>query len=130
MVRRWERLILAGLPALNWAPVAIVSGGRVAIGDEIADALGAELCIVLIGERPGLSAADAVGLYVTFAPRAGETHRIPTAIAYPTFAPAASRSETPRIAWHGWSMRAGAFDSQASGLKEDAPDLRAIARHC
>jgi len=67
------RLILATLPKLNWAPLTIVSGGRVAIGDDIAQALGAELCIVLIGERPGLSAADAVGIYVTFAPRAGVT---------------------------------------------------------
>src|SRR5260221_564790 len=54
-------------------PVAIVSGGRVAVGDDIAEALGAQLSVVLIGERPGLSAADAVGIYVTFAPQPGVT---------------------------------------------------------
>jgi ethanolamine ammonia-lyase small subunit len=65
--------VLTTMPELRWAPTTIVTGGRVAIGDDIAKALGAELAIVLIGERPGLSAADAIGIYVTFAPRPGIT---------------------------------------------------------
>ncbi len=67
------RRVLAALPDLAWAPVVIVTGGRVAIGDEIAAALGAEMAAVMIGERPGLSAADSLGLYLTFAPRPGIT---------------------------------------------------------
>jgi ethanolamine ammonia-lyase small subunit len=51
--------------------VGLVEQGRVAIGDSIAEALGAELVVVLIGERPGLSAADSLGCYVTWAPRPG-----------------------------------------------------------
>ena len=63
--------IFKALPELNWAPVSIVSGGRVAIGDDIASALGAQIAVVLIGERPGLSAADSVGIYLTYAPKPG-----------------------------------------------------------
>jgi ethanolamine ammonia-lyase small subunit len=55
------------------APVIVCEQGRVAIGDEIGQALGAALSIVLIGERPGLSAADSMGVYLTWGPRPGRT---------------------------------------------------------
>jgi ethanolamine ammonia-lyase small subunit len=55
------------------APLVIVRHGRVAIGDAIAAALGAESVAVLIGERPGLSAPDSMGAYLTFKPRAHST---------------------------------------------------------
>ncbi|HEX4304199.1 MAG TPA: ethanolamine ammonia-lyase subunit EutC [Rhizomicrobium sp.] len=67
------RHILAALPEIGWAPVAIVRHGRVAVGDEIAAALGAEFAIVMIGERPGLSASDSIGLYLTLRPKPGVT---------------------------------------------------------
>ncbi|MFZ2872842.1 ethanolamine ammonia-lyase light chain EutC, partial [Zavarzinia sp.] len=51
--------------------VVIAEQGRVAIGDPIGAALEAELVIVLIGERPGLSAADSLGCYITFRPAEG-----------------------------------------------------------
>jgi ethanolamine ammonia-lyase small subunit len=65
---------LAGLLA-GWrlAPVVLVRQGRVAAGDAVAAALGAGMVAVLIGERPGLSAADSLGCYLTHAPRPGET---------------------------------------------------------
>lgn len=56
---------------LRLGPVAIVESGRVAIGDEIGGILGADLAAVLIGERPGLSAADSLGVYVTWQPAPG-----------------------------------------------------------
>ncbi len=55
------------------APIVIAEGARVALGDEVGALLNARLLAVLIGERPGLSAADSLGVYVTYAPRPGRT---------------------------------------------------------
>jgi ethanolamine ammonia-lyase small subunit len=60
-----------GQEGWRFAPVAIVERGRVAIGDEIAHALAAEQVAVLIGERPGLSAPDSLGVYLTYGARPG-----------------------------------------------------------
>jgi ethanolamine ammonia-lyase small subunit len=68
-------LLEAALPRMTGSigPVCVVSQGRVAIGDEIGSLLGARVAIVLIGERPGLSAADSLGVYLTWDPRVGRT---------------------------------------------------------
>jgi ethanolamine ammonia-lyase small subunit len=66
------RELLSGIVALGAiSSVFLVEQGRVAIGDPIGEALGAELVVVLIGERPGLSAADSLGCYITWAPKVG-----------------------------------------------------------
>ena len=67
--------ILNRLDLSQWslAPIVLVEGGRVAIGDEIADCLGSSLSIVFIGERPGLSSADSLGVYLTWHPHSGTT---------------------------------------------------------
>ncbi|MBU2954922.1 ethanolamine ammonia-lyase subunit EutC [Marinobacter sp. F3R08] len=55
------------------APLVAVSQGRVAVGDDIGQRLNARCVIVLIGERPGLSSPDSLGLYLTWAPGSGLT---------------------------------------------------------
>lgn len=59
--------------AARWtlAPVAVVEQGRVAVGDGIGEMLDARIVVVLIGERPGLSSPDSLGVYLTWAPRIG-----------------------------------------------------------
>jgi ethanolamine ammonia-lyase small subunit len=57
--------------SLTVGPVVLAEQARVALGDEIGVLLGAELVLVLIGERPGLSAADSLGAYLTYRPRIG-----------------------------------------------------------
>lgn len=61
------------LAGLAIAPVVYVERGRVAIGDEIGERMRAKAVAILIGERPGLSAADSLGIYVTYAPKIGRT---------------------------------------------------------
>ena len=53
------------------APLVIATQARVALGDPVGEALGARIVVVLVGERPGLSSADSLGLYLTFGPRTG-----------------------------------------------------------
>ncbi len=55
------------------APVAVAAQARVALGDEVGQLLKARAVVVMIGERPGLSSPDSLGLYVTFAPRIGRS---------------------------------------------------------
>ena len=64
------------LPRLaDWrlAPLSVVLQGRVGIGDEVGEALGARMVVVLIGERPGLTSPDSLGIYLTWDPRPGRS---------------------------------------------------------
>lgn len=65
--------LLPRLANMRLAPICIVQQGRVAIGDEIGEVLKAQLAVVLIGERPGLSSPDSLGAYITWMPRVGRT---------------------------------------------------------
>lgn len=58
---------------LDWtfAPIIVARQARVALGDEIGARLGAAIVVVLIGERPGLSAPDSLGAYITWSPAVG-----------------------------------------------------------
>lgn len=65
------KALLERLPTWTLAPVVIARQARVALGDEIGEAMGARAVLVLIGERPGLSAADSLGAYLTWSPKPG-----------------------------------------------------------
>lgn len=96
LVELRSRLERAGPPL---GPVVLARHARVALGDEIGQAMGAAMVLVLIGERPGLSSPDSLGAYLSWAPRVGcpdaERNCVsnirPEGLAYPQAA--------ARIAW-------------------------------
>lgn len=65
--------LLAQLRGYSIAPIVVATQARVALGDHIGVALGVDTVLVLIGERPGLSVADSVGIYLTHEPAVGYT---------------------------------------------------------
>lgn len=66
MVSRLRKLLEVGV-------VVVATQARVALGDEVGEQVGAEVVVVLIGERPGLTSPDSLGAYVTYGPRVGRT---------------------------------------------------------
>lgn len=72
LVRRLLPLLAAD-DGVAIGQIVVASGARVALGDEIGAILGARMVVTLIGERPGLSAPDSLGAYLTFAPKPGRT---------------------------------------------------------
>lgn len=63
--------LLARLTGWQLAPLTLALQARVALGDEIGSLLNAEMVLILIGERPGLSSPDSMGLYLTYQPSPG-----------------------------------------------------------
>lgn len=68
-------IAIAQLRSDGWriGPFVVASQARVALGDEVGEILGAKMVAVLIGERPGLSSPDSLGVYLTFGPQRGRT---------------------------------------------------------
>jgi ethanolamine ammonia-lyase small subunit len=100
-------------------PAVIALRGRVAIGDAVGAALGAEAVAVLIGERPGLSAPDSLGLYLTWNPRLGRTDAERNCISNirPAGQPYAAAADT--LAWLAGEMRLRRLTGVA--LKDERP---------
>ncbi len=80
-------------------PVYVVAQGRVAIGDEIGERAQAAAVIVLIGERPGLSSPDSLGVYLTWAPRVGRSDAERNCISNIRHEGLAYRNAAARIGW-------------------------------
>ncbi len=63
--------LIERLPGWRIAPIVLATQSRVALGDAIGEALDVDAALILIGERPGLSAPDSLGAYLTWQPRIG-----------------------------------------------------------
>jgi ethanolamine ammonia-lyase small subunit len=67
------KALMSLLDDCNWGPIVVAEQARVALGDEVGERLQARQLIMLIGERPGLSSPDSLGIYLTHEPRVGRT---------------------------------------------------------
>jgi ethanolamine ammonia-lyase small subunit len=103
------------------APLTVVLQGRVAIGDEIGERLGARLVVMLIGERPGLTAPDSLGVYVTYDPRPGRTGAERNCIS--NVRPEGLRYALAARKLHFLMIEARLRKLTGVALKEDAPGL-------
>jgi ethanolamine ammonia-lyase small subunit len=106
--------------AQGWrlGPVVLAHQARVALGDEIGERLGARFVILLVGERPGLSAADSLGAYLTYAPRIGRTDAERNCISNIRPAGLSYEDAALKIAWHvSESLRRG---YSGIALKDDS----------
>jgi ethanolamine ammonia-lyase small subunit len=63
----------AKLAEFRIGPVVVARQARVAVGDGIGELLRGRIVVMLIGERPGLSSPDSLGVYVTYDPRVGKS---------------------------------------------------------
>lgn len=112
---------VAPLLPLPLGPVVVAAQGRVALGDAVAEALEAAAVAVLIGERPGLSAQDSLGCYLTWAPRIGRTDAERNCISNirPEGMPPAEAA--PKLAW---LVRAAVEQGETGvALKDESPNL-------
>jgi ethanolamine ammonia-lyase small subunit len=115
----WEAT-LARLPDWRLAPVVVATGARVALSDEIGEALGADLVVMLIGERPGLSVADSLGVYLTWAPRPGLRDAARNCISnIHLFGGLSYAAAAAKLAWLMTEARHRRLTGV--GLKDDAP---------
>ena len=110
------------LTGLSIAPLVLAEQARVALSDPIGEALGARLAVMLIGERPGLSVADSLGIYMTHGPRVGrrdaDRNCLSNIHAY-GLSPAAAAD---KLVWLiTQSLRLGL---SGVGLKEETPSLQ------
>jgi ethanolamine ammonia-lyase small subunit len=101
------------------APIILARQGRVALADEIGEALGAAISVVLIGERPGLTVQDSLGAYLTFGPRVGRTDAERNCISNIHADGLSHEAAADRLAWLMQQVRQLRLSGVA--LKEDAP---------
>jgi ethanolamine ammonia-lyase small subunit len=110
---------------LRTGPFVIAQQARVALGDEIGELLRADMVILLVGERPGLSSPDSLGAYLTYQPRAGRTDAERNCVSNIRPAGLSYAEAAHRIAW----LAREALRRRYSGiaLKDESPPLGLLA---
>ena len=118
--------IVQGIPD-GWriGPVVVATQARVAMGDEVGALLGARMVAVLIGERPGLSSPDSLGIYLTWHPQVGRSDAERNCISNVRSEGLAPNAAAARLWW--LCVEARRLGLTGIGLKDrsDAPVLGA-----
>ena len=109
----------ARLDGWRLAPVVLARQARVALGDEIGAALGARLTVLLVGERPGLSVQDSLGIYLTIAPGVGRNDSERNCLSNIHADGLSYEGAADKLAW--LMKEAVRLSLTGVGLKEDAP---------
>jgi ethanolamine ammonia-lyase small subunit len=117
------RAIAARLPEWRLGPVVMAEQARVALGDEIGARMAASMVAVLIGERPGLTVPNSLGIYLTYEPRIGRRDSERNCISNIHADGLSYEAAAEKLAW--LMTQARTLKLTGVALKEDAP--RAIA---
>jgi ethanolamine ammonia-lyase small subunit len=125
MVAALQTRLQADPAGWRLAPVAVVEQGRVAVGDDVGAGLGARCVVVLIGERPGLSSPDSLGIYMTWAPRPGLTDAARNCIS--NVRPAGLAAEVAAARLHALLSAARQRGYSGVALKDESEDPPALA---
>jgi len=103
---------------LSLGPVVLAHQARVALGDEVGECLAAQLVVVLIGERPGLSSPDSLGLYLTWQPRVGRSDAERNCISNIRAAGLSYPLAAQKLTW--LALRSRAIKLSGVGLKDQS----------
>ena len=119
-------LLTALVPLLNAqrmapGPIVLAQQARVALGDEIGEAMQAAMVAVLIGERPGLSATDSMGIYLTWGPRRGRRDAERNCLSNIRPGGLTAAEAAAKLAW--LMQAAMARGGSGVALKDEAPSL-------
>ncbi|WP_377811548.1 ethanolamine ammonia-lyase subunit EutC (plasmid) [Azospirillum sp. A29] len=115
------RACTARLGHLRIGPVVLAEQARVALGDEVASAMGARLVALLVGERPGLSAAESLGVYLTWDPKPGRADSERNCISNIHSDGLSIQTAADKLCW--LVTEAARLKLTGVALKEDAPSL-------
>lgn len=119
------RALAAALPDMTLGPVAFVAEGRVAVGDEVAWRMDATFCLMLIGERPGLSVSDSLGGYLTLNPRPGTPDSLRNCVS--NIHSKGGLSHREAVAKIVWLIREGTrIGATGIALKDESPTLAGL----
>jgi ethanolamine ammonia-lyase small subunit len=120
------RQILQALPDWRVAPLIIATGARVALGDDIGASVNALVSIMLIGERPGLSAPDSLGVYLTWKPAPGRRDHERNCVS--NIRPPLGLSYEEAAARVVWLMRAARRAGHSGVQLKDTSTIAALPR--